>query len=24
VEIRSKAGYKVQSRAGYYAISHQD
>ena len=24
VEIRSKAGYKVQSRAGYYAIAHQD
>ncbi len=24
VEIRSKAGYKVQSRAGYYAVSHQD
>jgi VWFA-related protein len=23
VEIRSKAGYKVQSRAGYYAVAHQ-
>jgi len=24
VEIRSKNGYKIQSRAGYYAIAHQD
>jgi VWFA-related protein len=24
VEIRSKAGYKIQSRNGYYAIAHKD
>ncbi len=24
VEIRSKGGYKIQGRAGYYAVAHQD
>jgi hypothetical protein len=24
VEIHSKAGYKIQGRAGYYAISHPE